>query len=164
MPRDKTDPQPLMANLRARRQRLLMPVERRIHIELCLQFLRRQIRDGMAEIEVVREMLPLTAEKFILLRRLKVRRKRSLRIRKGTAACAHHLGETPLLIRRDLLMGTHEQNRFDCLVDIPLMNVLTEGGIVVKPTHSAVLSNLKYAISGGQPIRSGNQLPLPECT
>ena len=109
-------------------------------------------------------MLPLTAEKFILGRRLEVCRNRALRIRKRTAARAHHLREAPLLIRRNLLVCTQIEDPLNRLVDIALMNVLAEGGVVVHPTHCTVLSNLKYTISGGQPIRSGNQLPLPVCT
>ena len=61
-------------------------------------------------------------------------------------------------------MRTQIKNPLDRLVDIALMNVLAKGSVVVHPTHCAVLSNLKYAISGGHPIRSGNQLPLPVCT
>ena len=153
-----------MTHVLTRGQRLLVAVELRVHIELCLELLRRQIRHGVTEVEIVGEMRTLAAQVFILRRRLKVCGKCPLRIRKRTAARAHHLGEPPLLIRRNLLVCTQIEDRLDCLVDIALMNVLAEGGVVVHPTHCTVLSNLKYAISGGQPIRIGNQLPLPVCT
>ena len=48
MLRDESDPKPLMAHICTQRQRLLMAVERRVHIELRLELLRREVRHGMA--------------------------------------------------------------------------------------------------------------------
>ena len=152
-----------MTHVLTRGQRLLVAVELRVHIELRLELLRRQIRHGVTEIEIVGEMRTLAAQVFILRRRLKVCGKCPLRIRKRTTARAHHLGEAPLLVRRDLLMGAHEENCLDRLIDVSRVNVLANRHVVIHPVHSA-LSNLKYATSGGQPIRIGNQLPLPVCT
>ena len=164
MRRKKADAQPLMMNLCARRKRLLAAIERGVHIKLCLELLRGQIRNGMAEIEIVREMLPLAAQEFILRRSFKVGREGALCIRKCTAACAHHLRETPLFIIRNFLVGTQIQNCLDCLVNVARMNILANCAVILHPTHYAFLSNLKYAISGGHPIRRGNQLPFPVCT
>ena len=91
MPREKADPQALMLHGRTCGQRFRMAVQRRIHIELRLQLLRREIRNGVTEVEIVGEMLPLAAEKFILRRRLEIRGNRPLCIGKRPAARPHHL-------------------------------------------------------------------------
>ena len=61
-------------------------------------------------------------------------------------------------------MRAHVENRLNRLVDVPRMDILTQGTVVLNPAHTSPRSNLKYAVSGGQPIRRGNQLPLPVCT
>ena len=141
-----------------------MTVERRIHIELRLELLRPQIRDGVAEIEIVGEMRALAAQIFVLGRCLEICGNCALRIGECTAARAHHLGEAPLFLCGDLLVGAHVKNCLYRLVDIPRVNVLADCRVVIHPAHRFTLSNLKYATSGGQPMRSGNQLPLPVWT
>ena len=160
----EADAQSRMMNGGTRRQRLLALIERRTHRKLWLQLLRCQLRRRMAEIEIAGEMFPLKTQALVLGRRLEVRGNRPLRIGKCTAAHPHHLRETPLLLCGDLLMRTHVENRLNRLVDVPRMNILTQGTVVLNPAHTSLRSNLKYAVSGGQPIRRGNQLPLPVCT
>ena len=164
MRRDETDAQTLMPDVFTRRERFLMTVERRVHVELRLEFLRREVRH-MAEVEVVGEVLALTPQKFILRRRFKIRRECALRIGKRTAARAHHLGEAPLFLVGDLVVAAHVQDRFNRLIDVSRVNILANRAVVLHPTHcSFFLSSLKNAISGGHPMRRGNQLPLPTCT
>ena len=162
--RKEADAQSRMMNGGTRRQRLLALIERRTHRKLWLQLLRCQLRRRMAEIEIAGEMFPLKAQALVLGRRLEIRGNRPLRIGERTAAHPHHLREAPLLLCGDLLMRTHVENRLNRLVDVPRMNILTQGTVVLNPAHTSLRSNLKYAVSGGQPIRRGNQLPLPVCT
>ena len=161
---EESDTQAVMTYIRARSKWLLVPIECCIHIELCLQLRRSQVCSGVAEVEIVREMRALTAQELILRRRLEIRRNRALCICERTAARAHHLREAPLLVRRDLFMGAQIENRLNRLIDISRVNVLANRCIIIHPTHRSVLSNLKYVISGGHPIRRGNQLPLPVWT
>ena len=162
--RKEADAQTRVMRGGTRRQRLLALIERRTHRKLWLQLLRCQLRRRMTEIEVVGEMLPLKAQALVLGRRLEIRGNRPLRIGERTAAHPHHLREAPLLLCGDLLMRAHIENRLNRLVDVPRMNIFTQGTVVLNPAHTSLRSNLKYAVSGGQPIRKGNQLPLPVCT
>ena len=162
---DKADAQTLMPYVLTRCKRFFVAVERRVHVELRLELLRREVRHGMAEVEVVGEVLALTPQKFILRRRFKIRGERALRIGERAAARAHHLGEAPLFLVRDLVVAAHVQDRFNRLIDVSRVNILANRAVVLHPTHcSFFLSSLKNAISGGHPMRRGNQLPLPTCT
>ena len=136
--RKEADTQPRVMDGGTRRQRLLALIERRTHRELRLQLLRCQLRRCMAEIEVTGEMLPLKAQALVFGRRLEVCSNRPLRIGKRTAAHSHHLRETPLLVCGDLLVRTHIENRLNRLVDVPRMNILTQGIVVLNPAHASL--------------------------